>query len=111
MTVTLHAPGDREELEERVAGEKSARQRDRYRCVLLAMDDLEGDEGEGVASTEAIERLIRAGIKEMNYLNAIMHNKYTRDPDKLRAWKSAAHLERDPVRQKKAAQTPAPAKA
>src|ERR1043166_1286280 len=44
MTVTLHAPGDREELEERVAGEKSARQRDRYRCVLLAMDDLEGDE-------------------------------------------------------------------
>jgi transposase len=44
MTVTLHDPGDREELENLVAGEKNARQRDRYRCVLLAMDDLEGDE-------------------------------------------------------------------
>ena len=44
MTVTLHDPGDREELENLVAGAKIARQRDRYRCVLLAMDDLEGDE-------------------------------------------------------------------
>ncbi len=44
MTVMLHDPGDREELVNLVAGEKNARQRDRYRCVLLAMDDLEGDE-------------------------------------------------------------------
>jgi transposase len=44
MTVMLHDPGDREELVNLVAGEKNARQRDRYRSVLLAMDDLEGDE-------------------------------------------------------------------
>jgi transposase len=44
MTVTLRDAGDREKLKELVASEKHARQRDRYRCVLLAMDDLEGDE-------------------------------------------------------------------
>ena len=31
-------------MENLVADEKNAGQRDRYRCVLLAMDDLEGDE-------------------------------------------------------------------
>ena len=31
-----------------------------------------------------------------------MHNKYTRVPDKLRAWKSASHLERATQREKKA---------
>jgi transposase len=44
MTVTLRDAGDREKLKELVAREKNARQRDRYRCVLLAMDDLEGNE-------------------------------------------------------------------
>jgi transposase len=44
MTVTLRDTEDREKLKELVASEKDARQRDRYRCVLLAMDDLEGDE-------------------------------------------------------------------
>jgi transposase len=44
MRITLRDDGDREKLKERVVGEKDARQRDRYRCVLLAMDDLEGDD-------------------------------------------------------------------
>jgi transposase len=44
MTVTLRDSEDREKFKELVASEKHARQRDRYRCVLLAMDDLEGDE-------------------------------------------------------------------
>jgi hypothetical protein len=30
-----------------------------------------------------------------------MHNKYSRDPAKLRAWQSASHLERAPERAKK----------
>ena len=34
---------------------------------------------------EVVGRLIRAGMKEVHYLDAIMHNKYSRDPDKLRA--------------------------
>ena len=44
MTVTPHAPGDRQSLEDLVRREANAKQRDRYRAVLLAMDDLEGDE-------------------------------------------------------------------
>jgi hypothetical protein len=56
---------------------------------------------EGVASTAAIGRLIKAGMKEVTTLDAIMHNKYTRTPDKLRAWKSASHIERVPQHEKK----------
>ena len=32
-----------------------------------------------------------------------MHNKYARNPDKLRAWDSASHIERAPQRAKKPA--------
>ena len=44
MTVTPHTPDDRPLLHERVRRESNAKQRDRYRAVLLAMDGLEGDE-------------------------------------------------------------------
>jgi transposase len=44
MAVTPHTPDDRLLLQERMARECNARQRDRYRAVLLAMDGLEGDE-------------------------------------------------------------------
>src|SRR6476660_1923845 len=44
MTVTPHDAGDRQLLDELVRREADARQRDRYRAVLLAMDELEGDE-------------------------------------------------------------------
>ena len=44
MTVTPHDAGDRQLLDELVRREADAKQRDRYRAVLLAMDDLEGDE-------------------------------------------------------------------
>jgi hypothetical protein len=62
----------------------------------------------GVESTASVGQLIRAGLKEVKYLNAIMHNKYTRTPDKLRAWLSACHIERTP-RRSTAAAAPAPA--
>jgi len=42
-------------------------------------------------------------MKEVIYLNAIMHNKYARNPDKLRAWESASRIERAPQREKSAA--------
>ena len=62
----------------------------------------------------AIGRLIKAGMKEVNYLDAIIHNKYTRNPDKLRACESASHIERAPQREKKPTpgpeQTPTPPK-
>jgi hypothetical protein len=75
-----------------------------------AQDAEESDDSEGVESTAAIGRLIREGMKEVNYLNAIMHNKYSRNAEKLRAWQSASHIERAPQREKKPApaKTPAP---
>ena len=44
MTVTPHTPDDRRVLHELMTRESDARQRDRYRAVLLAMDGLAGDE-------------------------------------------------------------------
>jgi transposase len=44
MTATPHTSDDRGILHERAAREHNAKQRDRYRAVLLAMEGLEGDE-------------------------------------------------------------------
>jgi transposase len=44
MTVTPRDAGDRQLLDDWVRREADARQRDRYRAVLLAMDGLEGDD-------------------------------------------------------------------
>jgi transposase len=44
MTVTPHGAEDQQSLGELVRRENNARQRDRYRAVLLAMCGLEGDE-------------------------------------------------------------------
>ena len=54
----------------------------------------------------AARRLIKAGMKEVNYLDATIRNKYTRNPDKLRAWDSASRIERAPQREKKAEPLP-----
>jgi transposase len=43
MTITL-AAGDRQRLEELARKENDAKQRDRYRAVLLAAEDREGDQ-------------------------------------------------------------------
>jgi hypothetical protein len=40
-------------------------------------------------------------MKECNYLDAIFHNVYARNAEKLRAWLSASHLERAPQWEKK----------
>jgi transposase len=51
MTITLRGAGDRRRLENLVARERDAKQRDRYRAVLLAMgdDDSEGPQGDAIA--------------------------------------------------------------
>ena len=76
---------------------------DDRKAIDAAKDATESDDGEGVESTAAIGRLIKAGMKEVNYLDAIVRNKYTRNADKLRAWDSASHIERAPQREKKSA--------
>jgi hypothetical protein len=60
-----------------------------------------------VGSTALIAKLVRDGMKEVNYLDAIVRNKYKGNADKLRAWESASRIERDAVRQG-ATPTPAP---
>jgi hypothetical protein len=78
-------------------------------AIDTAEDTIESGDQESVASTAAVGRLIREGMKEVNYLNAIMHNKYSRDAEKLRAWKSASHIERTERPTKKAASAKTPA--
>ena len=65
-------------------------------------DDADND---AIKNTAAIGLLITAGMKECNFLDAIYHNVYVRNPEKLRAWMSANHLERAA----KPAAPPAPA--
>jgi hypothetical protein len=73
-----------------------------------AGDTLEGDREKSVGSTAAIDNLIAAGMKEVNYLNAIMPVKYARNAEKMRAWMSASHIERAPQREKKSPTPPTP---
>jgi len=47
-------------------------------------------------NTAAISRLVTDGMKECTYLDAIFHNVYVHNADKLRAWLNASHLERVP---------------
>ncbi len=69
--------------------------------VRAAQDDQETSSLTGVESTAVIGRLIRDGMKEITYLDAIMHNKYARTPETLRAWESASHIDRAPQRENK----------
>ena len=68
----------------------------------------EGDREDAVASTSAVGRLIKEGMKQSTYLDALVRNKYARDPDKIRAWETASHLERAPQRPKPANPNPPP---
>lgn len=74
-----------------------------------ASETLEGGREKSVGNTAAIDQLIADGMKEVNYLNAIMPVKYARNAEKLRAWMSASHIERAPQREKKPAPAPTPA--
>ena len=51
-------------------------------------------DNDGVENTAAISRLVDEGMKECNSLDAIFHNVYTHNADKLTAWLSASHLQR-----------------
>jgi hypothetical protein len=71
-----------------------------------AGETFEGGREKGVGNTKLIDTLIAEGMKESNYLDAIMPVKYARQPDKLRAWLSASHLERAAKRQSPTTPTP-----
>ena len=67
-------------------------------AIDAATESINTGDNEAVQSTAAVGRLIREGMAEIKHLNAIMHNKYARNADKLRAWQSASHIERAPQR-------------
>ena len=56
--------------------------------------EMNSADAKGVASTATLGAAIQSGLQVVGKLNAIMHNKYTRQPERLRAWKSASHTER-----------------
>lgn len=77
-----------------------------------AIDDthkeMESDSEDQAGYTAIITPLIKKGTKAVNTLDVIMHNKYTGQPDKLAAWVSASHVERDPQRHTPPPTPPAP---
>ena len=75
-------------------------------AVVNFRDQVGGEDQTGVISTAAIDRLMRAGMKEVKYLDAIVRNTYAQNPDHLRAWESASTVERPPRRKKQAASSP-----
>ena len=72
-------------------------------AIRSADADMQSDDQTGVASTAAVGRLIREGMAEVMQLDAIMNNKYARNPDRMRAWDSASHIDRAPRRAKQPA--------
>lgn len=70
------------------------------KAVTDAQAEMESDSEGRVGNTAVISPLIRQGIKAINTLDAIMHNKYSTQADKLAAWISASHIERDPQKAK-----------
>ncbi len=66
----------------------------------------QGETQDGVENTELIRQLLDKINVEVGELDAIMHNKYTRQPEKMRAWQSASHIERAPQREKKTVPAP-----
>lgn len=82
---------------EMAAGFVATLQADRQ-AITDAQKNMESDSEDHVGYTAIISPLIRQGRKAVNALDAIMHNKYGAQPDKLAAWISASHVERGPQR-------------
>jgi hypothetical protein len=78
-------------------------------AVDTAQDEMESGNEKSVGNTAAIGALIADGMKEVTYIDAIAHNKYGAQPDKMAAWQTASHVERDPQRAKATPAIPAPA--
>ncbi len=60
----------------------------------------QGETQDGVEDTARIGQILALAAEDVQGLDAIMHNKYTRDATKLAAWRSASRVERAPLREK-----------
>ena len=77
-------------------------------AIDAARDAEKNANTDGVKNTAAISRLVSDGMKECNFLDAIYHNVYARNREKLTAWLSASHLERATTRRAQATKPPSP---
>ena len=77
-------------------------------AITQANKSNQGEVLGGVENTGLIGELLGKINDEIGELDAIMYNKYTRQPEKLRAWQSASHVERAPQREKKPPTPPTP---
>jgi hypothetical protein len=62
---------------------------------------MDTEDASGVEDTAALDLHTTKGIELAALIDAALRTKYARNPDKLRAWESASHLERAPQRAKK----------
>ncbi len=76
-------------------------------AVGISTGDRSATDRKDCVKSAATVGQVAAGTKEMNYLDAIAHNKYTRVPEKLCALQSASYVERPAQSEKKPA-APAP---
>ncbi len=69
------------------------------RQMATDFHESEGEQGTALASqvgaTRVIPEILRDGRSAVKTLNAIFSNVFRSDVEKLAAWKSASHLERD----------------
>lgn len=66
------------------------------------------DDTTGHQNTAAIGRLVKEGVNVCHLLDAIFHNVYVSNPDKLHAWVIANHVERAPQHKTKPPTPPTP---
>ena len=78
-------------------------------AVRAANQHNQGETQEGVENTSLIGQILGRAAADVQELDAIINNKYARQPEKLRAWQSASRTERAPQREKKPTAVPAPA--
>lgn len=76
---------------------------DGRQALADAQAEMERDAFEGIASTATCKQLIREGLNEVASLDAIVRNKYRRNPGHLHVWHRARRLERARRRRTKAA--------
>lgn len=75
--------------------------RDDVATIRKTQLELDSGTTAAVAKTKAVGLGVSEGLKAINYLDAIVTNKYGRNAEIMRAWQTASHIERAPQREKK----------
>ena len=75
--------------------------RDDREALREANSHNQGETQSGVENTAVIGQILGLSSVDVQVLDTVMHNKYARNPAKLKAWLSASRVERAPQREKK----------